>query len=118
MEDLHLHLYHLILPSLEKRQALIDHLRRQNIVSVFHYTPLHLSRMGRRYGGQPGDCPVTERVSERLLRLPFYNSLSENDLARIRRLLQIPFDATIRRVKPTQLVAVGDHMPEGADYRS
>ncbi len=39
--------------------------------------------MGRRFGGQVGDCPVTEDVSDRLLRLPFYNSLGEDELASI-----------------------------------
>jgi dTDP-4-amino-4,6-dideoxygalactose transaminase len=37
--------------------------------------------MGRRFGAQPGDCPVTEDISERLLRLPFYNDLTEKELA-------------------------------------
>jgi dTDP-4-amino-4,6-dideoxygalactose transaminase len=50
---------------------------------VFHYLPLHLSDMGRRFGGQPDDCPVTEDISDRLLRLPFYNDLTEKDQARV-----------------------------------
>jgi len=73
------HMYYLLLPSLDARSALIDHLRARGILSVFHYLPLHLSDMGRRYGGQPGDCPVTEDVTDRLLRLPFYNELNESD---------------------------------------
>jgi dTDP-4-amino-4,6-dideoxygalactose transaminase len=73
------HMYYLVLPSLEKRGSLIAHLKSRGILSVFHYQPLHLSDMGRKFGGQPGDCPVTERVSDCLLRLPFYNSLSEED---------------------------------------
>lgn len=48
-------------------------------MSVFHYLPLHLSPMGRRFGGRPGACPVTEDISDRLLRLPFYNSLAASD---------------------------------------
>jgi dTDP-4-amino-4,6-dideoxygalactose transaminase len=75
------HMFYLLLPSLEERQALIKHLKSHGILSVFHYLPLHLSAMGRRFGGREGDCPVTERVSERLLRLPFYNDLSEADQA-------------------------------------
>jgi len=71
------HMYYLLLPSLERRTALIEHLKRRGILSVFHYLPLHLSLMGQKFGGKPGDCPVTEDVSARLLRLPFYNSLSE-----------------------------------------
>jgi dTDP-4-amino-4,6-dideoxygalactose transaminase len=50
---------------------------------VFHYQPLHLSEMGHQFGGVQGDCPVTESVSERLLRLPFYNGLDEADLTRV-----------------------------------
>jgi dTDP-4-amino-4,6-dideoxygalactose transaminase len=54
-----------------------------DIASVFHYQPLHLSRMGRQYGYSPGDFPVTEHVSDRLVRLPFYNSMAEEELQRI-----------------------------------
>jgi dTDP-4-amino-4,6-dideoxygalactose transaminase len=75
------HMFYLLLPSLEDRQALIEHLKNLGILSVFHYLPLHLSDMGRQFGGQEGDCPVTEDVSDRLLRLPFYNDLTESDQA-------------------------------------
>lgn len=73
------HMYYLLLPTLEYRQALIAHLKSQGILSVFHYLPLHLSDMGRQFGGKEGDCPVTEDVSDRLLRLPFFNDLEEDD---------------------------------------
>ena len=73
------HMFHLLLPSLGFRQALIAHLRSRGILAVFHYQPLHLSEMGRWFGGRPGDCPVTEDVSDRLLRLPFYNALTEDE---------------------------------------
>jgi dTDP-4-amino-4,6-dideoxygalactose transaminase len=73
------HMFYLLLPSLKRRQELISHLKSRGILSVFHYLPLHLSEMGRQFGGKQGDCPVTEDVSDRLLRLPFYNSLSEED---------------------------------------
>lgn len=73
------HMYYLLLPSLEARTALIAHLKAQGILSVFHYLPLHLSHMGQGYGGKVGDCPVTEDVSDRLLRLPFYNDLSADE---------------------------------------
>jgi dTDP-4-amino-4,6-dideoxygalactose transaminase len=77
------HMYFLILPSLETRQALMAHLNAREIHSVFHYLPLHVSRMGRQFGGKEGDCPVTENISDRLLRLPFFNDLSEEDQARV-----------------------------------
>jgi dTDP-4-amino-4,6-dideoxygalactose transaminase len=75
------HMFYLILPSLKERQGLISHLKSKGILSVFHYVPLHLSEMGRKFGAQPGDCPLTEDISERLLRLPFYNDLTEKDQA-------------------------------------
>lgn len=77
------HMFYLLLPSHAQRQALIAHLKAQGMLSVFHYLPLHLSDMGRRFGGQEGDCPVTEDVSDRLLRLPFYNELSEAEQAEV-----------------------------------
>ncbi len=77
------HMFYLLLPSLALRQGLIAHLKEQGILSVFHYLPLHLSDMGRQFGGQVGDCPVTEDLSDRLLRLPFYNSLTEADQAAV-----------------------------------
>jgi len=77
------HMFYLLMPSLELRLRLIEHLKAHGILSVFHYQPLHLSDMGCRYGGQPGDCPVTEDVSDRLLRLPFYNDLTEADQAQV-----------------------------------
>ncbi len=73
------HMYYLVLRSLEQRRALIAHLKARGILAVFHYLPLHLSRMGRRCGGKAGDCPVTEDLSDRLLRLPFFTSLSDSD---------------------------------------
>jgi dTDP-4-amino-4,6-dideoxygalactose transaminase len=77
------HMFYLLLPSLEARQALITYLNTLEINSVFHYLPLHLSSMGRRFGGKSGDCPITEEISDRLLRLPFYNDLTEVDQARV-----------------------------------
>ena len=73
------HMFYLLMPSLEQRQALIDHLKARGILAVFHYLPLHISDMGRQLGGKQGDCPVTEDVSDRLLRLPFYNDLTPVD---------------------------------------
>ncbi len=73
------HMYYLLLSCHEQRSALIEHLDRRGIVAVFHYLPLHLSKMGRGFGGEVGNCPVAEDVSDRLLRLPFFNDLPEED---------------------------------------
>jgi dTDP-4-amino-4,6-dideoxygalactose transaminase len=77
------HMYYLLFPSLQERQTLISHLKEKGIMSVFHYLPLHLSDMGLRFGGKVGDCPVTENVSDRLLRLPFYTDLTEDEQFRV-----------------------------------
>ena len=82
------HLYYLLAPSLASRQGMIGHLRSRGIASAFHYLPLHLSAMGRKLGGKPGDCPVTEDISDRLLRLPFYYELTGEDQARVVAALQ------------------------------
>jgi len=72
-------MFYVILPSLQMRERLIAHLKSVGILAVFHYQPLHLSAMGRRLGGQPGQCPVTERIADRLLRLPFYTNMAEDE---------------------------------------
>src|SRR5437762_7822196 len=73
------HLFHLVMPAASDRQGFIAHLHAHGIQAVFHYVPLHLSEMGRRFGGRAGDCPVAESVSDRLVRLPFFASLSAED---------------------------------------
>ena len=77
------HMYYVLLPSFDARMRLIDHLRERGILAVFHYLPLHLSDMGRAFGGREGQCPVTEDVTDRLLRLPFYTGLTESDQAEV-----------------------------------
>ena len=77
------HLFYLILPSLDDRQALLAHLKARDITGTFHYIPLHLSEMGSRFGGKPGQCPVTEAVSDRLIRLPLYYDLTDADQDRV-----------------------------------
>jgi len=71
------HMFYMVLPTLEFRQSLISHLKAQGILSVFHYVPLHSSDMGRKWAARETHCPVAEDVSVRLLRLPFYNDLTE-----------------------------------------
>jgi dTDP-4-amino-4,6-dideoxygalactose transaminase len=77
------HMFYLLLPSLECRQALIAHLKAQGILSVFHYVPLHSSPMGRQCAARAMPCPVTDDVSLRLLRLPFFNDLTEAEQSRV-----------------------------------
>ena len=70
------HMYYLVMPSLEQRTAFIQHMKQHSVDAVFHYLPLHASEMGQQFGGKVGDCPVTEWVSDRLVRLPFHNQLT------------------------------------------
>ena len=77
------HLFHLLFPSLAARQAAVAHLKARGVHAVFHYLPLHLSEMGLLLGGRPGDCPVTEDVSDRLLRLPLFTDLRDDEQARV-----------------------------------
>jgi dTDP-4-amino-4,6-dideoxygalactose transaminase len=77
------HLFYLLLPTAEAQHALIQHLQRSRINSVFHYQPLHLTPMGRKFGGQLGQCPVTESAAERVIRLPFYFDLDPADQDRV-----------------------------------
>jgi dTDP-4-amino-4,6-dideoxygalactose transaminase len=86
------HMFYMLLPNLELRQKLITYLRERGVYSVFHYLPLHLSDMGRSFGGKVGDCPVTECVSDQLIRLPFHNALTGNEQEQVIDLLQqFPF---------------------------
>jgi dTDP-4-amino-4,6-dideoxygalactose transaminase len=75
------HMFYMLMRSAEERDRLIAHLANDRILSVFHYVPLHLSAMGRQ--APPANCPVTENVSSRLIRLPFYNDLTEPDQLRV-----------------------------------
>lgn len=73
------HLFYVILRSQKERDDLVDFLKEEGILSVFHYIPLHLSPMGRKMGYKEGDLPVTESISYRLLRLPFYFEITKEE---------------------------------------
>lgn len=77
------HMYQLIMPDLSARTRFIAALEAHGILAVFHYLPLHLSEYARRWGGKPGDCPVTEMVSDRLVRLPFFTGMTDDQQSRV-----------------------------------
>ena len=83
------HMYYVLLRDLETRANLIDRLKVQGIHTVFHYVPLHSAPAGRRYGRAHGDLPVTDDVSERLLRLPMWLGLEEYQVQVIQQLLTV-----------------------------
>jgi dTDP-4-amino-4,6-dideoxygalactose transaminase len=83
------HMYYLLMPSLEDRTAFIKQLKAQSVKAVFHYLPLHLSSFAksRELGAwskeRKAQCPVAEDVSDRLVRLPFYTSMTKDDQAAV-----------------------------------
>jgi dTDP-4-amino-4,6-dideoxygalactose transaminase len=77
------HMYYILAADSDERQELIEHLAEHNIKAVFHYVPLHTAPMGREFGYRGGELPVTEELSERILRLPLYYELSEDGVLRV-----------------------------------
>jgi dTDP-4-amino-4,6-dideoxygalactose transaminase len=77
------HVFHLRFNEGQVRDRFIAHLREREISAVFHYQPLHLSHVGRKYGGFSGQCPVSEKAGDCLVRLPLYDSLSEAEQNRV-----------------------------------
>jgi len=77
------HLFYIILPDEEIRDGLMQYLKKESIHAVFHYVPLHLSDVGRSMGYEEGQLPMTESLSGRLLRLPFYYELTRKEQERI-----------------------------------
>jgi dTDP-4-amino-4,6-dideoxygalactose transaminase len=61
----------------------MDDLRSEGIATTFHYVPLHDSEGGRRFARRPTECPVTVDASTRLVRLPFFNTLTPDEVERV-----------------------------------
>ncbi|MBC8146105.1 MAG: dTDP-4-amino-4,6-dideoxygalactose transaminase, partial [bacterium] len=77
------HMFYLLMPSLDTRTQFIAHLRDRQIMAVFHYVPLHSAPMSVTLGSDVNDCPVTNDVSARLVRLPFFSGMSDQELDRV-----------------------------------
>lgn len=73
------HIYYIILPNTQTRDSLRQHLSENGIGAASHFVPLHSSPMGQSFGYRHGDLPITEDLSERILRLPIYPQLSEHE---------------------------------------
>lgn len=73
------HMFYVLLPDIETREAVRSFLQEKGCSAVFHYVPLHSSVAGSRFGNNP-DLPVTDNVSARLLRLPLFCGLSDDDV--------------------------------------
>jgi dTDP-4-amino-4,6-dideoxygalactose transaminase len=107
------HLFHTLLPGVELRNGLIQHLKECGITATFHYIPLHSSPMGKRFGYREGDLPVTEECSGRLLRLPLFFDLTEEQQARVVSEVR----AFLLRTRDSVPVAIGDLCPAPALVR-
>lgn len=81
--DSNWHMFYTLARSEAERDALIDWLREDGIHAVFHYVPLHCSPVGSSFGYRKGDLPVCEEMSGRLLRLPFFPDLRQEEQARV-----------------------------------
>jgi dTDP-4-amino-4,6-dideoxygalactose transaminase len=77
--DVAYHMFYVRMPDLDARQRFIAHLKDRSVHGVFHYVPLHLAPMSAQWNYKKGDCPVTELVSDQLVRLPFYTTLAAAD---------------------------------------
>lgn len=73
------HMFYLFTRTAAERGALLAHLKAAGVHAVFHYVPLHSSPAGRKFGRTAGALPVTEDRAERLVRLPLYYNLGEDD---------------------------------------
>jgi dTDP-4-amino-4,6-dideoxygalactose transaminase len=82
------HMFYILLRDGQTRDALLEHLRDQGIQAVFHYVPLHSSPMGQRLSHQSPQLPVTDDVSARLLRLPFFYSITRDEQREVVRQIQ------------------------------
>jgi dTDP-4-amino-4,6-dideoxygalactose transaminase len=77
------HIYYILLAPGVDRQPVLDALKKKNIAAVFHYVPLHSSPAGMRYGRAHGELPMTDSLSSRLIRLPMWIGLSEDQQQRV-----------------------------------
>ncbi|MFY9916744.1 MAG: dTDP-4-amino-4,6-dideoxygalactose transaminase [Nocardioidaceae bacterium] len=77
------HMFYLLLPDRPTRDAVLSGMREQGVIATFHYVPLHSSEAGRKFSAAPAECPVTDDISGRLIRLPFYNNLTTAESERV-----------------------------------
>ena len=77
------HMYNIVLPDDQIRTELVEYLKKNEIMAYICYVPLHSAPMGLKTGYRPEDCPVTEEYGARVLRLPLYYDMSEEDTERV-----------------------------------
>lgn len=77
------HMFYVLLPDRDTRNHALTSMRDAGVVATFHYVPLHSSDAGRKFAARPTECPVSDDISGRLLRLPFFNDLGDTDVDRV-----------------------------------
>ena len=77
------HMFFVLLPDAATRNATLATLHDRGVHATFHYVPLHSSDAGRRFAAREIECPVTEDISGRLLRFPFYNNLTDAEAEQV-----------------------------------
>lgn len=90
------HMYYIILKDEETRSKLIKSFKDNEIDAPFHYIPLHLSPMGKKYGYAEGDLPITEEYSKRLLRLPLHANLIDDDIKKVIKVINDFFEEKVQ----------------------
>ena len=76
------HMFYVLLPDRDRRNDVLEAMGKMGVRGTFHYVPLHTSEAGKTFAARQTDCPVSEDISGRLLRLPFYNNLGDRELDR------------------------------------
>jgi dTDP-4-amino-4,6-dideoxygalactose transaminase len=77
------HVFFLLLPDAIQRPAMLDHLSRNGVIGTFHYVPLHSSPGGMRLGRTSGDCAGATSFAERIVRLPLWPGLTDDDVEHV-----------------------------------
>ena len=77
------HMFPIVMPDLDARTRLISSTKDLGVNLVFHYIPLHSSPGGKRFGISENDCPNTNFISDRLVRLPLYSDIKRNEIEKV-----------------------------------
>jgi dTDP-4-amino-4,6-dideoxygalactose transaminase len=72
------HMFYVLLPDRRTRDGVLRRLHDESISATFHYVPLQTSLMGSKVSARATECPVTDDISGRILRLPFFNDLGSS----------------------------------------
>ncbi len=81
------HMFYIVTRSLQERTDLVRYLKERHVSAIFHYVPLHSSPAGKKYGRTAGKMDVTDDISDRLLRLPLYFAMTDEEVDRVVQLI-------------------------------